>query len=826
MNLICAVCSTELKGTGKFCSECGSQKFIEQELKNLLAPGDVLGSRYKIIEFLKTGGMGAVYKAEDLRLSKLCAIKELINTAINSEERKAGFIRFEREAKILSELDHPNLPRVIDYFTLGDRHYLAMDYIDGYDLGSLVKEKDEDSKLKEEDIIKWSLQVCEVLHYLHTRNPPVIYRDLKPSNIMIRQSDDRVMLIDFGIARTVAPVEEESLTKTAIGTIGYMAPEQYKGKSEARSDIYSLGATMHHLLTGKTPLPFSLETLKHVRHDISPQLNAVVMKSLRLKPSERFQSVLDIKKALTGNLQIEMPVTKEVSQVDLLLTQLSSKDPNLRYIILKALDNCSDEEKILIPLINISLKDPDLIVRREAMRLLATLQNKKILEAFNKTVLDNDIEIREISIDTICRFKDKSSREVLIKSLSDKTIALKAALCLIDMRDVAALEEVVKLLKKENSETQVTLEKAINSIDPFYLAEWRKEKAKEEIKSSGKKEKRFFIYMAILLVILAVITKVYIDYSRERSYKKTMEEGFTFIDNFDTDSAIDSFNKALNIKGESHEIYYWLGESYLYKDTVKARYYLNKAMSLKKDYPEALISSGKLYIIENNFKEAINYLEKSIKLNSNLPLAYIYEGEAFYKSGDKARAKTVFKLASSWKDEHIASSAKGWLRKIDGEKPEIEQKIQISLEKAKTFIEQIDYISAGQAYQDIITTNPDDDRGYFGMGQIHSLKKNDSLAINYFNKAIECNPMNIKAMYNIAYIYINSNDYNQAHKYIFMAQQADPSDPDIHYLLGILYDKKGKKEQALKELNLYLNLNPSGKYAGESGKIIERINRE
>jgi tetratricopeptide (TPR) repeat protein len=249
-------------------------------------------------------------------------------------------------------------------------------------------------------------------------------------------------------------------------------------------------------------------------------------------------------------------------------------------------------------------------------------------------------------------------------------------------------------------------------------------------------------------------------------------------------------------------------------------------MSLKKDYPEALISSGKLYIIENNFKEAINYLEKSIKLNSNLPLAYIYEGEAFYKSGDKARAKTVFKLASSWKDEHIASSAKGWLRKIDGEKPEIEQKIQISLEKAKTFIEQIDYISAGQAYQDIITTNPDDDRGYFGMGQIHSLKKNDSLAINYFNKAIECNPMNIKAMYNIAYIYINSNDYNQAHKYIFMAQQADPSDPDIHYLLGILYDKKGKKEQALKELNLYLNLNPSGKYAGESGKIIERINRE
>jgi len=824
MNLICAVCGSELKGTGKFCSECGSQKFIEQELKNLLTQGDVLASRYKIIEFLKTGGMGAVYKAEDLRLSKLCAIKELINTAINSEERKAGFIRFEREAKILSELDHPNLPRVIDYFTLGDRHYLAMDYIDGYDLGSLVKE--EKSNLKEEDIVKWSLQVCDVLHYLHTRNPPVIYRDLKPSNIMIRQSDDRVMLIDFGIARTVAPVEEESLTKTAIGTIGYMAPEQYKGKSEARRDIYSLGATMHHLLTGKTPLPFSLETLKHVRHDISPRLNAVVMKSLRLKPAERFQSVMDMKKALTGNIEIDMPVTKEVSQVDLLLTQLSAKDPNLRYIVLKALDNCGEEEKIIDPIMNISLKDNDLIVRREAMRLLSTFQNKNILEVFNKTITDNDIEIRELSVDAICRFKDRSSREVLIKALADKNVAVKAAMCLIEMRDIAALEEIVKLLNRVNTDTQVKLEKAISSLDPFYLTAWKKEKVKEEIKRAGKKERKFFVYMAVILVILAVISKVYIDYSKERKYKKTMEEGKKFIDNFDTDSAINSFNKALNIKGDDCEIYYYMGKSYLYKDNVKARYYLNKALSLKKDYPEALIVSGKLYIIENNFKEGINILEKAIKLNSNLPLAYIYEGEAFYKSGDKARAKTLFKQASSYKDEHIAASANMWLRKIDGEKPEIEQKIQQYLDSAETFMEQLDYVSAGQAYQNIITINPDDDRGYFGMGQIHNLKKNNDLAINYFNKAIECNPLNTEAMCNIASIYINLNDYNQANKYLFMAQEAGSSEPNIHYLLGILYDKKGQKQEALKELNLYMKLAPGGKYAGDTGKIIERINNQ
>ncbi|MEQ8190379.1 MAG: tetratricopeptide repeat protein, partial [Candidatus Eremiobacterota bacterium] len=138
----------------------------------------------------------------------------------------------------------------------------------------------------------------------------------------------------------------------------------------------------------------------------------------------------------------------------------------------------------------------------------------------------------------------------------------------------------------------------------------------------------------------------------------------------------------------------------------------------------------------------------------------------------------------------------------------------------------LDYVSAGQAYQDIITVNPDDDRGYFGMGQIHSLKKNDNLAINYFNKAIECNPLNTEAMCNIACIYINSNDYTQANKYLFMAQEADSSDPTIHYLMGILYDKKGQKQEALKELNLYMNLAPGGKYAGDTGKIIERINSQ
>ncbi len=340
--------------------------------------------------------------------------------------------------------------QVIDYFTLGNRHYLAMDFIDGEDLSSLLRSRGSKG-LAEEEVIQWALQICDVLNYLHTRNPVVIYRDIKPSNIMLRKSDNKAMLIDFGIARTVAPREEEGLTKTAIGTIGYMAPEQYRGKADIRSDIYSLGATMHHLLSGKMPLPFTLEPLKNIRPDVSSHVNAVVMTALRLNLNERFQSALEMKKAIAGTIKVELPVTEEIGRVDLLLNQLDSNDPELRYIVVKSLSSHRDERKMLQPLMTLVLKEPDLIVRREALKILGSMDNKMILEIFNTSVTDKDVEIRQISIEVLKRFKDKSSTDSLIKALSDKDIGLEAAVCLMEMKEKRALESLFMILKKETS---------------------------------------------------------------------------------------------------------------------------------------------------------------------------------------------------------------------------------------------------------------------------------------------------------------------------------------------------------------------------------------
>ncbi len=255
----------------------------------------ILENRYKIMGLIKSGGMGALYRASDMRLDCICAVKELLPFYGKKEEQEEAKKWFKREAAILAKLDHPNLPKVSDYFISNNRYYIVMDFIEGDNLKTIVDK--EETGLEPEKVIKWSKDILKILDYLHTQNPPVIYRDIKPSNIMIHR-DGRAILIDFGIARVI---EKDSTTeKTIIGTEGYSPVEQYRGKVEARSDIYALGATMHHLLTGLPPVPFKFEPLREIRPEISPELEEIVMKALKEKLQDRFASARDMLVALNS----------------------------------------------------------------------------------------------------------------------------------------------------------------------------------------------------------------------------------------------------------------------------------------------------------------------------------------------------------------------------------------------------------------------------------------------------------------------------------------------------------------------------------------------
>lgn len=285
-----------------------------------LAPGTELSdARYRIERPVAAGGMGAVYRAIDKRFNRPCAVKEMLDNFDSDSERQQAVEWFEREATLLLDLNHPCIPRVRDFFMEGGRHYLVMDFIEGMTLAGVMEKEgtvmgvNGARGVPEARARNWARQVCSVLSYLHSQQPPIIFRDLKPSNIMVT-SRDEVKLIDFGIARTFQTQRQS----TIIMTVGYAPPEQVYGMPEPRSDLYALGATIHRLLTShdaanNKPHIFSFPPIRSLRPDISPAFEQVIMKALAGNPEQRWPNSAEMERAIINLPPIT--VNPPVSQV-------------------------------------------------------------------------------------------------------------------------------------------------------------------------------------------------------------------------------------------------------------------------------------------------------------------------------------------------------------------------------------------------------------------------------------------------------------------------------------------------------------------------------
>lgn len=263
----------------------------------------LLKNRYEIIGLLGKGGMGSVYKVVDRsQRGKILAVKEL-RTANQARDKAAESLTlFQTEALILSRLTHPNLPKVTDYFSIGGSYYIVMEYVHGRTLEQMLEAR-RGKPVDESLALSWALQICRAMHFLSVQKPrPVVFRDLKPSNIMIDKTG-RVKLIDFGIARFF---KEEKTEDTYIyGTPGYAAPEQYgTGQTDIRSDVFSLGATLHHCLTGRDPSAHPLDFPDPLL--LNPGLNRgtakIIKKALDQNAQRRYQSALAMKQAIQSVL--------------------------------------------------------------------------------------------------------------------------------------------------------------------------------------------------------------------------------------------------------------------------------------------------------------------------------------------------------------------------------------------------------------------------------------------------------------------------------------------------------------------------------------------
>jgi serine/threonine-protein kinase len=279
-----------------------------------LSPGTVLRSRYEVSEVIGQGGMGRVYLARDLRLEgRRCAIKEVLplpRTPSSVSTAEMAREQFRREARVLAQLDHPNLPKVSDYFSIEERDYLVMDFVAGQDLKAIVADTRRRGRfLPENQVLLWADQLCDVLTYLHNQEPPVVHRDVKPANIKLTPAG-QIKLVDFGLVKSMDPENLETVTVVrGVGSLAYTPIEQFSaepGYTDVRSDIYSLGATLYHLLTGQAPPTAQAHFLRpgvlvppgEINPAISPHVEAAILQAMSPHPEGRPASVEEFRRRL------------------------------------------------------------------------------------------------------------------------------------------------------------------------------------------------------------------------------------------------------------------------------------------------------------------------------------------------------------------------------------------------------------------------------------------------------------------------------------------------------------------------------------------------
>ena len=257
--------------------------------------GQVIDDKYEILKLIGKGGMSKVYLAMDKRLNKQWAVKEIQKNA-RDKNNEVVLQSAIAEANLIKALDHSAIVRIVDIIENDTEIYIIEDYIEGETLGSILKEQGAQSQ---KQVIEWGIQLCEALEYLHTRKPPIIYRDMKPANVMLKP-DGNIKVIDFGIAREY---KEQNMADTvSLGTKGYAAPEQFggRGQTDARTDVYCLGVTLYHLVTGHNPAdpPYELKRIRYWNPQLSPGLEAIIQKCTQQNPDDRYQSCAELLYAL------------------------------------------------------------------------------------------------------------------------------------------------------------------------------------------------------------------------------------------------------------------------------------------------------------------------------------------------------------------------------------------------------------------------------------------------------------------------------------------------------------------------------------------------
>ena len=593
--MICGKCGEKNSPNARFCNKCGNKLASICRIR----VSQLIKSRYKIKDILCESVQQGIYIAEDEHQNKDVVLKLLYLSGINQDKAKAVEVGFKKEARRLLHLNHPSIPKTVDFFCDNQRCCLVMDYLKGQDIQAIMNNRHE-TPLPQSQVMRWLVQILDAMDYLHSQSPPIILRDFKPGHVLVGEGD-RVFILDFGIFQNYLLAENRGM----LGTAGFSAPEEYKGFADPRSDIYSLGAVLHYLLTGINPSspdnpPFTFTMIRKVSPYITEPMEELVMKMLRMKMEERYQSVKQIMAAMKG---------------------LFSNVGKSRGLFSRGIAQYNKGEY------------------------------DQALKTFSRAIVVNPENAKSYLWRGMCYEKqfDYTNAE------KDYTRALN-----IDKHYLSALcnRGEIYYNRGEFEKSWDDYDRAI-SLDPSYA---------EAYKGRGLAAKELGDFKdAVIDFNFAIEIDPGYDEAflwRGLTYYTTGEFGLA-IEDFDRaieinpdyedaymgralayegmgnfESSIEDNTLAIEINPDSPSAYYGRGAAYRRLGSPEyALEDLNRALKLDPEYPDAFFERGVVLYEINRLKEAINDFTSAIKLDVNYAEAYKYRGKAYRQIGKYQESK-------------------------------------------------------------------------------------------------------------------------------------------------------------------------------------------
>mgnify|MGYP000898991072 FL=1 len=684
----CIRCGQEHNATGDLCHICSGE--ISLTTDNLKT-GSLLDKRYEIIKLLKRGGMGSVYKALDNRFEKTpCAVKEMLSLTYDKDQQKYYIERFQKEANILHNLKHEGLPRVKDYFIEKGRYYLVMDYIEGKDLKAILESYGGEA-IPEDTVIDWGIQIADILEYLHGQSPPIIYRDLKPANIMLKECDNRLVLIDFGLARTINP--DSDSTKTTAGTYAYAPMELFQGKPELRTDLYSLGATMHCLLTGRKPeAPFSFEPVRTMNPAVSEETEKIVMKSLEMEAVNRYKSAKEMKdvlqklrydrkeKIICKDKISELPKATEKSEKPVKKPREFKYKFTLIFLLVTA----------VIGIILWSQRNPGAEYYKTGKNFLNKNEYENAIENFDKalTAVPDWPQALNEKKDTLIKL---GTTHFTKENYKDAINCYNASLD-INKNDSDALN-----LKKEAMK-----------------------KYGDEFIKKGNYKEGLSCYDKALAIDASY--KDAVNAKKECIEKIAKSE---LLQNKNYEEALDYCRKNFNIDISS-SLYFKAIMSYKSEKYDKALEYFNEALKSGPEDIDSLTGKGMVLLKQKYIKESIDCFDRALKIDKKHAKALYYKGLALYYDGKYKEAIKYYDLALKINPKSAdVWNGKGFLLYNNGR-----------------------YEEALDCYKKTLEIEPQKTITLMNTGNTMYAMQNYSEAIIYYNKVLEIEPGNKEAWFN------------------------------------------------------------------------------